>query len=393
MITEEIQGIGEWNLTLRNLPPAFDEILSQGRGTLYVIPGNVGWSRAFSPDLKQIAITQAAYAGVVLRRKISVGQRSLQLSGAHLNWWLGVRSRSGLPVGTTIEIDTDTEINTILDFMWGVSDPPVALGTITNPDSMWTGIIDEFTTVREALDRLATETGGSWRVNSDGTLDFGPASALYVTDESDMITFAKDPIVGLNPNGYLCTNLEVDINEDIVNRVNVDTPEGLATMVTDLFTGWDSDEMKRDLSLVTDEGGEADALALAEQVLASKMKTQMSAVASLETSPDIIISINVGDSVNIYAPEVRTNSPFFVNLANRVRVLRAPIIRKVWTVNTDAHTVVYVPPMSIAAHDLTPYVVSESDPIQFVMGDIPQTPGRRMQGGADLINFADNLFS
>ena len=301
MIVQELQSSGSWQIRLRY--PTYSRLKGMERwATIYVF-----WSPIDHESYTDAQLgTLADYAGVLLNKQMVSGD--YVISGADLSWWLGDLSKRGAALGTNHTVGASTAPSTVLSDIWALSslqNPGLTLGNVTDPandaaNPTWSGGFDPYTTLREVLDRLATDCNCSWRVNPDGTIDFGPASDLY--------TVSGGPIIGV-PGWLPVEPWElIESVDHVLTDLLLDTDDATAFgTVASIAHGYDNQDYKQ-TGIVETAGSldDADMKQMLTALLDIHSKPRTGTTFRFEHFHRMKDELFPGDTVDIYHPD----SPF-----------------------------------------------------------------------------------
>jgi hypothetical protein len=385
MITDKLQGLGQWNVTLDGLPTdTFHKV--ELFGTVLVIPGRVSTPEARTrAELEAIA----RYAGVVRSRTVDADDpASVMLRGVHLNYWLGDEDGKGSISETELAFtglqDFSTTMSTLLfwhGFAWHL---PLNAGVITNPPSggNYTGT-HQWETLRSALDYITGVYGDAyWKVNTDRTIDIGPDTALFTTTP-DALIVRRAALAGGDmglraARGQLRTAEGV---EDYTTAVTLlGQADGAAVVSGDVDDGASADytmpngagvQIRR---VSTESGTEAaNATARAQLQLNRFSSTRQQLTLSSDTH-ELAGQVSPGDQVHVYDPDAGlVDTSQQVNYRGQlITPVTIQVASVTWPV-TDGMTVVHVHGDGTVT-DLTPWIRWEAENATLVeVGDFPRT--------------------
>lgn len=179
-VTEVLQGIGEWSLTLNENTPK--EVLDQ-----LDLFGHVAiHAGAVDPRLARDALLlDSRYVGVYRGRENGsavvqaapgreVSGTSYILKGPGMAFWLGDEDGKGHSFETAIPFNA-TPFNTTVTSLLPVS---VTTGTIVNVPKTFGGTI-QYMSPREALNYVCDTLECAWRINGNASVDAGLESDLF----------------------------------------------------------------------------------------------------------------------------------------------------------------------------------------------------------------------
>lgn len=171
-VTETLRALGSWGLTFReNMPDdAWKKI--DYFGHVVIMPG-----RRPGP-LDDSLLRAARYVGPVTSiSDSSEAQRAI--GGAGMALWLGDAEGKGdiFTDPITVSGNYSDVIRALLPASGAVTE-----GTFFTIPGTWGSSTFQFQTSRDVIDYVAQTIGAAWRVNGDGTLDFGLESDLFVVN-------------------------------------------------------------------------------------------------------------------------------------------------------------------------------------------------------------------
>lgn len=220
MTVSEVKGaLGEWGFRLRDTTPKqiIDMLDANRFGHIAILPGRVPVEA-----LGDAMLTQARYVGVY--HQLFKQKTEYELHGESLNYWAGDSDGRGdvFTTAKTFSASTFSQVVTALMPQSGA----LALGTVysISASGTYTATI-QWDTPRRAWDRVCTYFSASasnpveWRVNGDGTVDFGEIDDLYPST--------------LNPRAILVRKLESGRD---LQRVAIQSEMSLDTDVEDYVT-------------------------------------------------------------------------------------------------------------------------------------------------------------
>lgn len=170
-VTEVLRGLGSWDLMIT-------ERLSDEKWKLIDYFGHIVIHVGPRPGaLDDSLLKSARYVGPVTTIKDNGSQRSI--GGAGMSMWLGDGEGKGdvFTEAITVAGDYDDVIRDLLPASGAITE-----GTFFNIAGTWPSSTFQFQTPRDVIDYVAQTIGGAWRVNGDGTLDFGLESDLFIVN-------------------------------------------------------------------------------------------------------------------------------------------------------------------------------------------------------------------
>lgn len=182
MITDKLEALGSWRLTLDPGCPL--EVLERLDffGHLAVWPGQVQEVAARGDEL----LNAARYVGVLRRRRLGdEEQPSIDLSGVGLAVWLGDEDGKGAVI-QSVYSPSGLAPNVVAATLITFGQLQITLGTIHVQPGTHTATYN-YNTVREILDYMAPLYDCHWRINNDWSFDFGTDAELFVTDPQAVV--------------------------------------------------------------------------------------------------------------------------------------------------------------------------------------------------------------
>jgi hypothetical protein len=175
-ITETLRALGSWELTLTDKMPDDKWKKIDYFGHIVVVPG-----RRPGP-LDDSLLRSARYVGPVT--KISDDSENRLIGGAGMALWLGDAEGKGDIFTTAITVSgvyTDV-IRALLPASGAVLE-----GSFFAVAGTWPSSTFQFQTSRDVIDYVSQTIGAAWRVNGDGTLDWGHESDLFVVNPTCIV--------------------------------------------------------------------------------------------------------------------------------------------------------------------------------------------------------------
>lgn len=217
-VQQVLRKLGQWSVRLK--PDAPPGILSglDYFGHVAIVAGRIN-----PAERGDEMLSLARYVGVL--RDVAAAD-AVTLSGVGMASWLGDEDGKGAVIeapGVTLTGATFAASVAALLPASGA----VTAGTLTTIAGTYSGT-HVYQTPRTAIDYVCDLFGGDWRVNGNGTLDAGPASALFRTTPECII--ARRDVAGYDMGTRaLAGSLESERSaKDYTTRVVV-VAEGLAT--------------------------------------------------------------------------------------------------------------------------------------------------------------------
>lgn len=176
-VTEIHRALGTWNLQLSVDTPrsVLDRLVYLGHITIHT--GRV------QPELVGDGLLNTSeFTGVL--RSITISDDQNSIGGPGMAFWLGDEDGKGSvyedPMVFTAVLPA-TAVAALLP-----ASGAVTAGTLHAVAGLYTGT-HQWQDPRTAIDYVATTMGAEWRVNGDGTLDFGTTEQLFVTDPKCLV--------------------------------------------------------------------------------------------------------------------------------------------------------------------------------------------------------------
>ena len=361
--------------------------------TVYIIPAAVAGVEQYTQSEVE---AMATYAGVLLDKNSTNNGTSLAISGHDLSWWLGEPFREGIlcPTDRTFAAAAPCDVLTEL---WD-NTIPIQLGTCTNPPStvpnhLFTGTIPAGATLVEALNRVATETYTTWKVNPNGTIDFGTADDIFNTKYP--FVFTADPAYRTIIRGVRPESLQTYTNGRALNGARLETPEGTCdAAIANIFDGYKDYSYVRGAVISTAAGDETEATALLQRLVNNRGRLQIGANATFSFDPFIVNKVDTGDTVLVHddAIDWASNADTdLISLGASVHAQALVCASKSWAF-TEGMTACIVAPDSTSPRDITQWVSIEPQSTQFSLGDTANTFLHGVFGSADVVAPVEDIF-
>lgn len=165
-VTETLQGLGEWSLTLSDKTPQSILDALEYFGHVAIHAGQV------DPRLAGDALlADSRYVGVLRGRDSR--EDSTSIRGVGMAFWLGDEDGKGHVIENPLVLNDVFE-----DVIPLLLPPSVQPGTIFNVSETFTGTL-QYLSPREALNYVCDTLGCAWRINGDGSVDAGLESDLF----------------------------------------------------------------------------------------------------------------------------------------------------------------------------------------------------------------------
>ena len=377
-VTEELQGMGSWNLKLTYPPQAVYNYLRNNKySTFYVVWGAI----TDSMTVEELE-ARAEYSGVVLEKEHNSIDNYLTISGASLAWWLGDIARRGPAIGVDLTVDVATIPSEVLTNVWSstMQNPGLTLGTLSDPDvnapnPTWQGLLSYKTTLRQVLDQLATDCNCSWRVNVDGSIDFGPADSLFETDNPFLIG-----VHPLDPK-HMITHTS---GRNALTNLWLESDEGEArAFVASITKGYKASMYEQSGIYETSGFGSEEELTQAiVALLNARFRPDDRAVVVYDIYHRAQEWINVGDSVDIYDRYALWESSHNIDsIFGYIPVKRLVVNTRTWSFDENMSFFV-VAPGSTVGSNLTPWaqIPQTEATVTFTCGDDIDTLYNRITG-------------
>lgn len=171
-VTEALRALGSWGLTFTEKMPDDHWKKIEYFGHIAIVPG-----RRPGP-LDDSLLRTARYVGPITKISDNSGELR-QIGGAGMALWLGDAEGKGdiFTEAVTVSGDYDDVIRALLPASGAITE-----GTFFAVAGTWPSSTFQFQTPRDVIDYVAQTVGAAWRVNGDGTLDFGAESDLFTVN-------------------------------------------------------------------------------------------------------------------------------------------------------------------------------------------------------------------
>lgn len=365
-VTQVHRATGSFELNFDGLP---QELIDQLDELGHVVVTQV---REDGPSVGDGLLTASRYVGVVIGRRKEKTGSEFTLTGDGMAWWLGTEDKAGAVYETAKTYSGATFSAVVTDLL----PPAITPGTLTNTGlPTYTGT-QQYQSPREALDYVCDTVGAEWRVNGDGTLDAGPASAVFASGRALIVRRAADAGEDMTLRAFPGPAQTDRDLEDFTTRVVV---LGEVDGTSVVQGSWDISgglnpykdihgnavQLTRLVSESSTEGVNADARAAA---IGAQYSGPQRAI-TLDTSDyDMRGVIEVGDTVWIHDPEAGLEDP-----ANEVQFRGQrlnPVAEQVTTISwpvTDGMGVYYRSRLG-AWLDLSRWLVPSGDTTSVEVG-------------------------
>lgn len=364
-VTEVLQGLGSWSLSLKADTPLKIRNILKYLGHIVVHTGPI------NPAVDRDSLLKSSRYTGVLREKSDGDQ--IVIGGSGMAYWLGDEDNKGevFESSQTFNAPFHTVMAALLP-------DSVVAGTMNNIGSNFVGTIPAFLSPRQALNYVATTKDAEWRVNGDASVDVGLEAHLYVTGDSEidclierrgrgvdirMKSFRGDLKTDQHVRDFTTRTLLLANGEgDAVAIGSADIAGGL-NPYKDLFGN--SVKLTRIISESTTSDGNADARA---QLQLNRFSGTSDALTLNTSDFDVKGTISVGDYAWVYDPDtgVYDLSKEVIFRGQRYNPLKLRITEMSWPV-TSNHSVAYRDPDGVW-YDLTKYFEAEQSDTNIVVG-------------------------
>lgn len=364
-VTEVLQGLGSWSLTLKPDTPLRIRNILRYLGHVVVHTGPI------NPAVDRDALLKSSRYTGVLREKSDGDQ--IVIGGSGMAYWLGDEDNKGWVTETaqTFNLPFHTVIGNLLP-------PSVIAGTLNNIGQNFNGTIPPYMSPRQALNYVASTLDAEWRINGDASVDAGLEANLYVTGDAaiDCLIARRGRGVDIAMKAFK-GDLKTDqhLRDFTTRTLLLANGEGGAVAIgsadiagglnpyKDLFGN--SVKLTRIISESTTSDGNANARA---QLQLNRFSRTSDALTLSTEDFDVKGTVAVGDYAWVYDPDTGvvdlTKEVFF--RGQRYNPLKLRITEMTWPV-TGNHSVAYRDPDG-TWYDLTKYLVSENSETSIVVG-------------------------
>lgn len=376
-VTEVLQGLGSWSLTLKpNTPLRIRNILKY-LGHIVVHTGPI------NPAVDRDSLLKSSRYTGVLREKSDGGQ--IIIGGSGMAYWLGDEDNKADVFEAPQTFNT--AFHTVMASLLPDS---VVAGTLNNIGQNFVGTIPAFLSPRQAMNYVATTLGAEWRVNGDASVDVGLEAHLYVTGDSeiDCLIERRGRGVDIKMKSFK-GNLKTDqhLRDFTTRTLLLANGEGDAVAIgsadiapglnpyKDLFGN--SVKLTRIISESTTSDGNADARA---QLQLNRFSGMADALTLSTEDFDVKGTVVVGDYAWVCDPDTGvvdlTKEVMF--RGDRYNPMKLRITEMTWPI-TRNHSVAYRDPDG-TWYDLTKYLEPETSNTNIVVGGYSRAIGN---SGAD----------
>lgn len=376
-VTEVLQGLGSWSLTLKpNTPLKIRNILKY-LGHIVILTGPI------NPAVDRDSLLKASRYTGVLREKTDGDQ--VTIGGSGMAYWLGDEDNKG-------EVfETPQTFNAPFHTVMGALLPDaVVAGTLNNIGSDFVGTIPAWLSPRQALNYVATTKNAEWRINGDASVDVGLEAHLYVVGDADIdcLIERRGRGVDIKMKSFK-GNLKTDqhLRDFTTRTLLLANGEGdaVATGSADIAPGLNPYKdllgnpvkLTRIISESTTSDGNADARA---QLQLNRFSGTSDALTLSTSDFDVKGTISVGDYAWVYDPDtgVFDLAKEVIFRGERYNPMKLRVTELSWPV-TKNHSVAYRDPDGVW-YDLTKYFETETSDTNIVVGGYSRALGN---SGAD----------
>jgi hypothetical protein len=367
-ITQQIGALGGFSIQLADDTPR-DVLDKLGFfGHVVVLRGDVDVAGTANTTLLQ----KAKYVGVL--REKPTGSNTLE--GAGMVFWLGDEDNKGAVLETPL-VFTNRTLSQCLTTLFALI-PSLHLGVVNSAAGTYTGT-HQWETPRSTLEKITAAFGVEYRVNGDGTVDFGTQAQLY-TSVPDSIVSArgagKDLDLSSIGGSFVTDTSVIDYSKRVVllgqtddqKQIVTATAENPANPYKDLFGN--NVKMTR---MIADSGQTPGSAPASAQLNLNRFSRTATALKVSATNYEIDGNFVVGDNTYVYDPD---NGVFDVTKEKLFRgeILNPAIVRVVaitWQL-VYGHTVAFRTIDGVWI-DLTRWVQWENGADEITVGDLPKT--------------------
>lgn len=387
-ITETLMRPGSWNLGLRgDTPDSIRTLLTyndSSSGTLSTNPPHIVITSAPVPNYATISdasmLALSLYTGVVT--SIEKSRSKIALTGSNLSWWFGNLNGAGpWPVGSSSDaFSSYFSTSSAYSFVANTVGHPRAATLLGNiilafaMNVMTRGTITDSTTLgqvagpvagsfREFMDFICGQFDLEYRFNNNRSIDIGPASALFSTTPSVIVSPDTNGISGTIRGipGEMSTKYDIGSTVSDVVAVDMGGGFGTATSTRPIITMIGTNNGSLIQRSSSDSAGNASTTA---QNLMN-LNTSPRATVKLDSAAQYALTrfCRPGDYVYLYDPsadiqdstnQISFNGRPMFPIKYRVRTLTWPVEQGL---NVYLRT---SKPSASFFVDLTPYVVFET---------------------------------
>lgn len=361
-VTEVLQGLGEWNLTLSKDTPK-GLLTRLGAFGHVAIHAGVVDPRVARDSL----LLDSRYVGVYRGKENSANAYTLR--GPGMAFWLGDEEGKGHAIETPLTLNTSFQ-----NWVTALLPPSATAGTIVNVPKTFNYTF-QYVTPREALNYLCSTLECAWRINGNASVDAGLESDLFtVIPEAALVRKGPGKDLFLKAfQGSLKT--EMDMADFTTRTVLLANGSEAATVTAtaniapaknpykDLFGN--AVKLTRFISESDTDATNAPARA---QLQLNRFSEEKRAITLSTTDYDLKGDVAVGDYMWVFDPDIgvvdNTNEVMF--RGERLYPMRLRLTEMTWAV-TEQMGVAFRD-MDGNWFDLTPYVEPESGESTLVVG-------------------------
>ncbi|GAA3829058.1 hypothetical protein [Amycolatopsis tucumanensis] len=370
-VTETLQGVGAWGLTLRDVPQDIVDNLEYF-GHVVIHTGWIDYRKE-----GDAALTSGRYTGVL--RKVDANDEVVSIGGAGMAMWLGDEDQKGQVIEDLITIDNlpfDETIRSLLP-------ASVAEGTLFNIDETFKGTF-QYVSPREAIDYVCETVDAEWKITGDAKLHAGRASDLFVTNPKTLIR-RKSGGVDMTLRAYVGDAKTSQDVEEFTTRVVLlasGTEAATATASADINPALNP---YRDLHgnpvvmtrLVSESSTDASNAPARAQLQLNRFTRPVDALALSTSDYDVKGDVSVGDYVWVLDEQVGLVdvSNEIVFKGQRLNPIKLRLAEMTWPI-VSRMSVGYRHP-SGKWYNLTDYLVPENGETALIVGEF-----RRSLSGA-----------
>lgn len=362
-VTEVLQGLGEWSLTLRDDTPkeVLDALKSFGHVAIHA-------GRVDPRVARDSLLRDARYVGVY--RRTGNTQTQYALTGPGMAFWLGDEDGKGHTIETPLVLD-----HPFLTAVPLVLPPSVTAGAISSIGGGNFKYTFQYLSPREALTYLTDTKGAVWKINGDGSVDAGLEGDLFtVVPEAALVRkgAGSDMFMKAFP-GTMST--EIDMQDFTTRTVLVANGTEAATVTATA----DIDPVKnpyKDLfgnplvltRMISESDTDATNAPARAQLQQNRFSNPKRAITLSTSTHDLKGDVGVGDYLWVFDPDIGvidvTNEVQF--RGDRLYPMKLRLTEMTWPV-TEEMGVAYRDPDG-NWFDLTDYIIPETGDSTLVVG-------------------------
>lgn len=368
-VTETLQGVGSWGLSLQGVPQDIIDNLEYF-GHVVIHTGRVDYRRE-----GDAALTSGRYTGVV--RSLEANDDAVNLGGAGMAMWLGDEDQKGAVIEDLITIDNLTFENTLRALL----PASVTEGTLFNIGETFKGTF-QYVSPREAIDYVCETLDAEWKVSGDARLYAGRASDLFVSNPKALVR-RKAGGVDMTLRAYAGNGKTTQDVDDFTTRVVLLAQGTEASTVTASADILPVDNPYLDLHgnplvmtrLVSESSTDASNAPARAQLQLNRFTSPADALELSTSDYDVKGDVAVGDYLWVLDDQIG-----LIDLTNEIRFkgqvynpMKLRLVEMTWPVFSQ---------MSVGYrdsngkwYDLTDYLVAETGDTSLVVGDFRRTLG------------------